>query len=93
MLGDDAVFIALSLETNLSAADLAQYQSDYGYDWTFAIMTPELLQQLADAFGRSITSAPSTPHFIIRPDGSATDLVTGIESAEEIAGQIQAASG
>ncbi len=90
-LGDDVVFIGLSLETTLSAADLAQYQSDQGFDWTFAVMTPEMLQGLADTFGRSITSAPSTPHFVIRPDGSFTDLVTGIEPADQIVSQIQAA--
>ena len=90
-LGDDVVFIGLSLETNLSAADLAQYQNDQGFDWTFAVMTPEMLQQLADTFGRSITSAPSTPHFIIRADGSYTELVTGIEPPDQIINQIQAA--
>lgn len=91
-LGDDVVFIGLSLETNLDDADLAQYQSDQGFDWTFAVMTPEMLQALADTFGRSITSAPSTPHFVIRPDGSYTDLVTGIDSPDEIVQQIQSAS-
>jgi peroxiredoxin len=90
---DNVVFIGLSLETTISNADLAQYQSDQGFDWTFAVMSPEILQQLADAFGRSITSAPSTPHFVIRPDGSTTDLVTGIESVEQIAQQILDASG
>ncbi len=92
-IGDGAVFIGLSLETNISDAELAQYQSDQGFDWIFAVMTPEMLQQLADAFGRSITSAPSTPHFVIRPDGSTTDLVTGIEPPEQIVQQIQAANG
>lgn len=90
--GDDVVFIGLSLETNLASADLAQYQSDQGFDWTFAVMTPEMLQSLTDTFGRSITSAPSTPHFVIRPDGSYTDLVTGIDSPDQIVQQIQAAS-
>ncbi len=90
-LGSDVVFIGLSLETNLASADLAQYQSDQGFDWTFAVMTPELLQGLAETFGRSITSAPSTPHFVIRPDGSYTDLVTGIDPVDQIVSQIQAA--
>jgi thiol-disulfide isomerase/thioredoxin len=91
-VGDDVVFIGLSLETNLSDADLAQYQSDQGFDWTFAVMTPEMLQSLADTFGRSITSAPSTPHFVIRPDGSHTDLVTGIDSTEQIVQFVQSAT-
>ncbi|MCO5207730.1 MAG: redoxin domain-containing protein [Anaerolineae bacterium] len=87
-LGDDTVFVALSLETTLEDAQLAAYADQQGFDWLFAVMTDEMLQQLADQFGRSITSAPSTPHFVIRPDGSFTDLVTGIESPQEIVEQI-----
>ena len=89
--GDDVVFIGLSLETNLASADLAQYQGDQGFDWTFAVMTPEMLQSLADTFGRSITSAPNTPHFIIRADGSYTNLVTGIDSVDQLVALIQTA--
>ena len=91
-LGDDVVFIGLSLETTLSNADLAQYQSDQGFDWTFAVMSPQMLEELTNTFGRSITSAPSTPHFIIRPDGSYTDLVTGVDPVDQLVQQIQAAS-
>ncbi len=89
---DDVVFIALSVETNISNADLAQYTEDTGFDWTFAVATPELLQELTNVFGRTITNPPSTPHFIIRPDGTTTELTTGIESAEQIVAQLQANS-
>lgn len=82
--GDDVVFIALSVETNLAAGDLAQYQQNQGFDWTFAVATPELLQMLADDFSRAILNPPSTPHFIIYPDGTIGDLVTGIESADQL---------
>jgi hypothetical protein len=41
--------------------------------------------------GRTIANAPSTPHFIIRPDGSFIDLVTGIESPEDIVEQVKSA--
>jgi cytochrome oxidase Cu insertion factor (SCO1/SenC/PrrC family) len=91
--GDDTVFVALSLETNISDAMLAQYADDAGFDWLFAVMTPEMLQELADAFGRSVTAAPSTPHFIVRADGSHTDLVTGIQPAAQILQQLQANQG
>lgn len=82
--GDDVVFIALSVETNLAASDLAQYQQNQGFDWTFAVATPELLQMLADDFSRAILNPPSTPHFIIYPDGTIGELVTGIEPAEQL---------
>ncbi len=91
--GEDVVFIGLSLETNLSDDELRQYTADEGFNWTFAVMSEEILRQLADEFGRSVTNAPSTPHFIIRPDGSFTELDTGMESADELIQQINDAMG
>lgn len=91
--GEDVVFVALSVETNISAADLAQYADSNGYDWVFAVMTPELLQALAADFGQTVSNPPSTPHFLIRPDGSFTGLTTGIESPDELLEAITAAQG
>lgn len=90
---DDVVFIALSVETNISNEDLKAYTESTGFDWVFAVATSELLQELVALYGQTITNPPSTPHFIIRPDGSTTDLVTGIEGVEEIVSQIQDAQG
>lgn len=90
-VGDDVVFIGLSLETTLPDEDLARYAKGNGFDWTYAVMSEELLSALADEFSRSITSAPSTPHFIIRPDGSFTELSTGIDSPAELIAKIQEA--
>lgn len=89
--GDDVVFIGLSLETNLSNEELARYAADQGFDWRFAVMTPDMLQALADTFGRTITNAPSTPHFVIRTDGTYTDLATGIDSPDQLVQIIQGA--
>jgi cytochrome oxidase Cu insertion factor (SCO1/SenC/PrrC family) len=92
-LGEDVVFIAISVETNLTSEQLAQYADSAGFDWRFAVATPEVLQELVGAFGQSITNPPSTPHFIIRADGSTTELATGIKSPEQIIAQISAAGG
>lgn len=86
---EDAVFVALSVETNLSAADLQRYAADNGFNWTFAVATPELLQALVEQFGRTITNPPSTPHFIIRSDGSTTELATGVKSPDEILAELR----
>jgi len=90
---DQFVFIALSVETNITANDLAQYADDNGFDWLFAVLTPQMLGELTATFGRTITNPPSTPHFIIRPDGTTTGLATGIESGSQIVEQLTAASG
>ncbi len=93
LAGEDVVFVALSVETNIDDATLASYANGEGFDWLFAVVTPEMLGLLADEFGRSIANPPATPHFIIRADGSNTDLVTGIESSDQIIAQIIAAQG
>lgn len=88
---DEVVFVALSVEGNLPAERLAAYAERNGFDWTFAVATPEMLTALVDAFGRTIANPPSTPHFLIGPDGATSALSTGIDRPEEIVAQVQAA--
>lgn len=82
--GEQAVFVAISVETDLSAETLAQYADNNGFDWTFAVATPAMVQALAETFGQTIANPPATPHFLILPDGSHSDLVTGYESGDQI---------
>jgi thiol-disulfide isomerase/thioredoxin len=93
-LGDseDVVFVSLSVETNIGDGDLANYTQETGFDWAFAVATPEMLVSLVETFGQSITNPPSTPHFIIRPDGSTTELTTGYEGPDEILQNLEAES-
>ena len=91
--GDDVLFVALSVEPNIANEALSGYADKEGFEYTFAAMPPEMLQELAAVYGQTIGNPPATPHFIIRPDGSTTDLVTGIEGSEQLLQQIQAAAG
>jgi thiol-disulfide isomerase/thioredoxin len=92
-LGDDAVFIALSVETDLSAADVAEYAADNGFDnIRFAVMTPEFLAAISDAYGNSSINPPSTPHFVIDIHGAAGELDTGSKSADDIVKALQTAA-
>lgn len=81
---DRYVFVALSVETDLPSADLATYADQKNWPWTFAVMSPELLQQLSDTYGLTIGNPPSTPHFVIGPGGTTSDLSTGIHPAQDI---------
>lgn len=90
---ENVVFIGLSVEAGLANDMLSDYAQDNGFDWHFAVVTPELLTELVGIFGRTVTNPPSTPHFIIRPDGTTTALKTGIESADEIVAQIRTEGG
>ncbi|MCB0983583.1 MAG: TlpA family protein disulfide reductase, partial [Ilumatobacter sp.] len=92
-LGDDAIVIALSVETDLSAADIAEYAADNGFDHIrFAVMTPEFLAAVSDALGNTSINPPSTPHYVIDTHGVAGELVTGFEDPQAIVDAVHAAA-
>lgn len=80
----DVTFVALSVETTLEPAALARYADEQGFDFTFAVMTPELLRALASEFGQSIANPPATPHFVRYPDGSSSPLMTGFSPPDAV---------
>jgi len=82
------LFVALSVETDLAAEALARYADDQGFNWTFAVATPDFVRALADTFGPTIANPPATPHFLIHPDGAHGDLITGYESGDAILAQL-----
>jgi thiol-disulfide isomerase/thioredoxin len=86
-----ATVIALSVETDLSSQDVADYAADNGFDSIrFAVMTPELLAAVVDAFGQSAANPPSTPKVVIDAMGHAGKLTTGTESADELVAAVRA---
>jgi hypothetical protein len=90
---ENVVFLSLDIETAASAADLATYAESNSFPWVFAVATPELLAALVQEFGQSVTVPPSQPHFIIRPDGSTTGLMTGNPPPDEVLRMLQDAAG
>ena len=92
-LGEEAAVVALSVETDLSSGDVAEYAADNGFaDIRFAVMTPELLAAFADAFGTTVANPPSTPKVIIDAMGNAGDLSTGPESTDDLVTELRAAA-
>lgn len=89
--GEKAVFVALSVETDLTAAKVAAYAEDNGFDdIRFAVMTPELLAAMSDAFGKSAINPPSTPHVWVGAEGKVGELATGYEDATKLAAGLDA---
>ena len=91
--GEDVVFLSLDIETASQDADLAAYADSNSFPWLFAVATPELMGALVQEFGQSVTVPPSQPHFIIRPDGSTTGLMTGNPSPDEVLQMLQDTAG
>jgi thiol-disulfide isomerase/thioredoxin len=85
---DEIVFISLSVES-ISDEQLADYARRNGFTQEFVVGTPELLNALVEQFGRSVISAPGTPHFIIAPDGSLSELSLGSKSVDALLQEVQ----
>ena len=83
------VFVAISVETDLNAQTLADYAKNNGFDFYFAVASPELLKELVATFGNTVANPPTTPHFIIAADGKYGELMTGKSSADEIAAALE----
>lgn len=81
---DKYVVIAISVETELSLEDLKQYTETGEFGWTFSVASPDMLKAIVDEFGRDVVVPPSTPHFLIHPDGTYGELQTGGKSPEGI---------
>jgi thiol-disulfide isomerase/thioredoxin len=88
----DAIFIAYSVETDLSADKVAAYAKDNGFtNIRFAVMTPEMLAAMSSALGKDSINPPSTPHFVIGKSGKPGALKTGYEDDAAITASIKTA--
>jgi cytochrome oxidase Cu insertion factor (SCO1/SenC/PrrC family) len=85
------VLLGLSVEADLPRETLATYVDDQGFSWTFAVMTPELLQALSSQFGLTVANPTAVPHFVIGPDGTTSDLSTGFHSSDQLLGELSTA--
>jgi peroxiredoxin len=89
-LGERAAFVILSVETDLDPGVVARYATDNGFTgMRFAVVSPELLAELVGSFGNSIANPPATPKFVIAPDGTVSELVTGAESADALVATLE----
>ncbi len=89
--GDDAVFLALSVESNLDPAELGTYAEENGFtDVVFAVLDDASLAALQDRFNPSVLVPPVTPKFVVAPDGTVGDAVLGPESVDEVTARLAA---
>jgi thiol-disulfide isomerase/thioredoxin len=88
-IGDAAISIAIDVDLNEDEALLRQHAGRNGFDWRYAIATPELAQALADEFGNRFLNPPSVPMFLIDKEGSVHLLDFGHKTAAYLTGQIQ----
>lgn len=77
-------FVSFSVDPNDDAADLRAYADDLSFPWTFFAPPAQFVQAISEEYGPAVTTPPTQPHFIIRPDGTVTGLMTGNPTPEEV---------
>ncbi|MBE9042190.1 TlpA family protein disulfide reductase [Oscillatoriales cyanobacterium LEGE 11467] len=88
----DVAIVALSVEDSLPDADLANYASEEGFDFTFAVATPEMTRALDAKFGQTALNPSIGSRFIISPDGEISELTTGKVDPTALAATLETAS-
>ena len=81
----DVVYLSLDIDPNERAEDLAEYARREGFDWRFAVASPEVARSLAASFGDQILSPPATPLVVLGPDGEVVAQHIGIKGARSLA--------
>ncbi|MCY3936469.1 MAG: hypothetical protein OXF22_05575 [Anaerolineaceae bacterium] len=89
---DEFAVVGLSVETNLGAANLARYADGNGFNWRFAVMTPDMLAAVVNQYGNQAIVPPRTPHFVISANGTLGPLSLGIKSEGEILAELEASA-
>lgn len=88
-IGDAATSVAIDIDLNEDEALLKRHAESNGFDWRYAVASPELVQALADQFGNQVLNPPSVPMFLIDKDGGVHLLDFGHKSVAYLTQQIQ----
>jgi len=83
-LAESLTVVGLNTDPNEDASKVRAHAEDNGFDWRFAVAPTEMTESLVDAFGPSVTNAPSTPVIVACGDGTAEFDSGSIESADSV---------
>ena len=88
-IGDDFVSITVGVDPNEDADKVRAHVKRNGFDWLYAVASPEMTRSLIDEFGTMVINAPAAPIIIIDEDGEARLLGRGIKSVEKLEKEIK----
>jgi len=83
-IGEEFVSITIDVDPNESADNVRAHVERNGFDWLYAVASPEMTRSLIDEFGTIIINAPSAPIVLINEDGTARLLGRGVKSADKL---------
>lgn len=81
---DDFVSVGLDIDLNESADQLRNHAERNGFDWVYAVATPEVAREISDLYGVNFLNPPSTPMLIIDRHGQVHPLPFGIKRADDL---------
>jgi len=88
-IGDAAVSVAIDVDLNEDEALLRKHAERNGFDWRYAVATPELARALADEFDNKFLNPPNVPMFLIDEEDSVHLLDFGQKNVDYLVQQIQ----
>ena len=68
---DSLTVVGLNIDHNEDAGKVRQHAEDNGFDRRFAVAPSGMTDSLVEAFGATVTNAPSTPVIVACSDGDA----------------------
>jgi thiol-disulfide isomerase/thioredoxin len=83
-LGGEATVVGLNTDPNEDTGKVRQHAEDNGFEWRFAVAPTDMTGSLVDAFGTTVTNAPSTPLIVACGDGTGEFDAGGVRSADEV---------
>jgi hypothetical protein len=81
---DDFISVGLDIDLNESAEQLRDHAVRNGFDWTYAVATPDVARAISDLYGVNFLNPPSTPMLIIDRAGQVHPLPFGIKKAADL---------
>jgi thiol-disulfide isomerase/thioredoxin len=82
--GADLVSVGLDIDLNESPEQLRAHAGRHGFDWTYAVATPEVAREIGQLYGNLFLNPPSTPMLVVDRQGQVHPLPFGIKSAGEL---------
>jgi len=79
---NDLVVIGLGVDINENAALLKSYADQNGFDWKYAVATPEVARQISTLYGAQFLNPTPTPMMVIDRRGNVFLQDFGIKSAD-----------
>lgn len=81
---ESLTLVGLNIDPNEDAAKVRQHAERNGFDWRFAVAPTEMTDSLVDAFGTTVTNAPSTPIIVVCDNGETEFFSGSQQSADQI---------